>query len=85
MLEGNALAAALDREAGGVEDLRQEGAVELEIELESGDAEDVGENEFDLESRGFDAAGLQECGTALDHLDEAHPRQLSLAGPRRQT
>lgn len=85
MLEGDALAAALNSKADGVEQIRGQDLLELEIDLEAWDAEDVGENEFDLEPRGFDAAGFQESGTALDHLDDAHVGQLSLAGTPRQT
>jgi len=60
MLEGDALAAALDGEADGVENLGRENSLKLEVNLKTWDSEDVGENEFDLESRGFDAAGFQE-------------------------
>lgn len=85
MLEGFALAAALNRGPDAVKGGRVNWAVELEVELESGDLEGVGQDPFDLESGGLDSAGLEERGATLDHLKDTHVGQLSLAGSARQT
>lgn len=84
-MEGDALAASLNGFPGGVERLGGEGAIELKVQMKARNPKGVGEDEFDLESRGLDTAGFEKGGAALDHLEKTHRRQLSLAGPRRQT
>jgi len=85
VLERFTLAAALDGGPDAVEGGCIQKSVELQVELESGDAKGVGEDPLDLESGGFDPARLQEGGATLDHLEDLHAGQLSLAGSGQQT
>jgi hypothetical protein len=85
VLEGHALAATPDgfpgdRELGFIED-----PIEFEVQFKPGKFENVGQDQLDLEARGFDAALPEVGGAALDDINQPHSGQVALAGAESQT
>jgi hypothetical protein len=72
MLQRFASTAALDQDSQGIEIGIGDGTIELEVELQSGDAELVCEEPFDLESGRFDAFAGEELRAALDDFKHCH-------------
>ena len=80
VLERFALAAALDELAEAIGFPGGQRAVEIEVQLHAGKLEEVGEEEFDLEARGFDAFFGEKIGAALDGFKDRHGRKIRSGG-----
>ena len=72
VLEGFACRAAFHERAEAVEIGLGEGAFELDIEIHAAEAEDVGEEEFDIESWGGNARLLEKGRGLLDQFKNCH-------------
>ena len=72
MLERLALAAALDKRAERFQFNIREHALEVQIELETRHAQDVREQQLDLQPRRIHAALGEKLSAALDHFEDRH-------------
>ncbi len=72
MLQRFALRTALHERAEGGEFRIGQGAVVIQVELEAGELEHVGQQQLDLEARRVHAVALQELRAALDDFEDGH-------------
>ena len=72
MLQRLTLAAALDQVAQAVGLLGGELLFEVEIELEAGQLEQMAEEQFGMETRGFDSFFLKEIRALANHFENGH-------------